>query len=389
MPVPIGSVPTLEIRLDGEAIDHEAFGLQAITTADSDDEAGSATLTFMADQLAASGEFYEGLPISIAYGWDGNTWTDTWDGVLESTDASFGQGESVTLNFYGPSFQLRDANNPFALKGTRRDAAERIIRRFGLTPDVRISGAVGSLAVPDGATAWEALQKLARASSAIVAERAARTVYLGPPDVQPFVAAFWYRDPPAGLTESVISFEPHWTRKRRLAKVTVIGVSARSGQRFEGTWEYTPPKAAAAPETPKASAKADALASTPEQDEQTHQAIVNGTFQAKTTKKTKGRKPGKAAAATHPDDRTGDVTLYLPVRSREEALARARAIGLRGETDSRTATLTVPLAPVTNGQTIRVLGERLGRYAGAYYVNRVERQHLEGLMTLDLTWKGG
>ena len=55
MAVIVGGTPALEVRLNGDLIDHEAFGLSAITTSDADEEAGLCSVTFDADQLAASG----------------------------------------------------------------------------------------------------------------------------------------------------------------------------------------------------------------------------------------------------------------------------------------------------------------------------------------------
>lgn len=326
----VGGIASVRLTLAGQVLEHIPLACTDITTIHADDEAGQCSIRLEAEGVQTDARFVEGAKLKVEYGWNDRFYPDAWEGTLESLDPSFGAEESLSLNFYGPSFALRNANAPQAVRGTNREAAERLIRRYKLTPDVRIEGNVATKALKDLQSAWGVLEGIARLTNSVVLERGASTIYLGPKPEQEVLLEFHYREAPAGITPTVMDFKAHWTRYNRPQKVTVVGVDRRRNTRFEGIWE----------------------------------------------------------AGEKDTDREGDVTLYLPVSSQAEARARAERIGRRGNARSRSASLTVPLVPVTNGDMVRVTGAKLGRYAGLYYVRKVERKHLEGTMTLTMEYNG-
>ncbi|NJK44737.1 MAG: hypothetical protein HC933_11010 [Pleurocapsa sp. SU_196_0] len=333
-------------------IDPSEYAITELSTTSSDDEAGLLTVTIQGEGAAGSNYWPEGSLVKLEYGWNGAFYADPWEGALETSEPEFSGKESLTLRAYGASFALRESNAPEGIKGTPRDIAEAIIKKAELTPDARgLPDEQRKVTIPDGASSWEALLVLARNFGLIVAERRAKNIFIGKKPAQDFVVNLHYLSAPTGITPTVTQFKPLWTRKRRLKKVTVIGVSARTSQRVEGIWEFKAKK------------------------------------RTVTVKDKRGRE--RKRTITDEDNRDTEVTLYLPVKSKTEAEAKAKSIGERGETRSRTATLQAPIAPVTNGETVRVdsADDELGRYAGAYYVTKVERNHLSGQATYSLEFK--
>jgi hypothetical protein len=324
MAIVVGTVPFLELRIGGELLDTRDLALSECTSSHADDEAALLQMSFGAEGVATDSRLIEGRSIRLAYGWDGRAYGDPWEGVIESVDPKFGVAQSITVNAYGPSFRLRDSNAPSAVRGTYRDAVNRIVASFGLTATVRVEGQTRTLGLKDANSAWEVLEAIARATNSVVVERGLRGIYIGPREEQEYTLEFEYRQG----EKSVTSFEPHWTRHRRPRTVRVVGVQRSNSQRFEGVWN----------------------------------------------------------AAENDNSRQGEVTLYLPVRSAAEARERAQRIGRLGSAQSRRATLTAPIMPVENGQIVRVVGDELGRYAGSHYVRRVQRDHLSGEMTLELEY---
>jgi hypothetical protein len=348
----VGGASSWRLSIAGEVIDPAKYAVKELTTTSSDDEAGLLTVTFEGDGAAGSNYWPEGSLVKLQYGWNGKLYDDAWEGALETTEPLFGVNERLTLRAYGASFALRESNAPEGIKGTPRDIAEAIIKKAGLTPDARgLPDEQRKVNIPDGASSWEALLVLARNFGLIVGERSAKTIFIGKKPAQDFVVNFHYRSAPEGITPTASEFKPLFTRKRRLKKVTVIGVSARTSQRVEGVWEFTPKK------------------------------------RTVTVKDKAGRNRKKTI--TEDDNRNAEVTLYLPVKTKAEAESKAKSIGERGETRSRTARLVAVIAPVTNGETIRVTSQdnELGRFEGSYYVSSVERDHLSGSATYNLEFK--
>jgi hypothetical protein len=325
----VGGVASVRLTLTGQVLDHVLMGCNELSTTQADDEASRCSVTFTAEGALADARFVEGAKIKVEYGWNGQFYPEAWEGTLESTDPKSEDGqESISLNFYGPSFQLRNANAPQAVRGTNREAAERLIRKYGLTADVRVGGTTATKALKDSSSAWEVLEGIARLTNSVVLERGPSTIYLGPKPEQEVLLEFHYKEAPAGISPTVTGFSAHWTRYNRPQRVTVVGVDRRRNNRFQGIWE----------------------------------------------------------AGEKDTDRDGEVSVYLPVSSQAEARARAERIGRRGNARSRTSEITVPIVPVTNGDIVRLMGAQLGRFAGPYYVRKVERRHLEGFMTLTMEY---
>lgn len=386
----VGSSPFLKISLDGKALDPVEYAITECTTVNADNEAGMCTLGFGAEGVASAIEWPEGAKLKLEYGSDGKAY-GTWEGTLESYDPSFGPDESVSLNFYGPSFRLRDGNAPETFKQrTIKDAAERLIRKFGATPIVRINGPARDIALKHTTTAWEALEAIARRHNAIVAERGAQSIYVGPKPEQEFVLEFWYRDAPDDLTPTVLDFQPHWTRRRRLKKVTVVGVDTRSHKRYEGVWEFKPGKykieVITTSDEPAKTVKGHYTRSYTRRTKSGEVTQVEGHWVEGYTLPARSvtRKRKRTITIQEDETRQTEITLFLSVRSKAEADKRAQTIGLRNDARTRTATLRVPLAPVDNGDIVRVYGDNLGRFAGSYYVTKVTRDHLALEMTLEL-----
>ena len=332
----IGAVVTLKVTLNGKRLEHEFLGLEDGTATFSEDKAALARLVFSApdDNLL---DTQEGEALKLEWGWDERFESEfVWSGKVQTLEADFDSGfTQVVILAYGPSFELRDANNPEAVKGTRKDAAERLIRKYNLTPNVKLSSSSTATiyGLKDSQSAWETLRALARAENAFVLERGADTIYIGARETQDTLYTFYYGDAPGTLDATVSKFAPRWSRKKRLKKVTVISDSSKDGKRIEGIWDYAPVKL--------------------------------------TTTKTDKR--GRQRTSTiKDDDRTNELSLRATVKTKAEAEQIAKRIGTRGEGMSRTAELDAPMVPVRLGDVIAVDGDDLGRYAGKHIITEVQ-----------------
>lgn len=346
----IGISVSLKVTLNGTLLRHEFLALVEATVSQSEERAALARLTFAApdDDLM---DTQEGEKLKLEWGWDGRFEPEfTWEGRVQTVEPEFsGGGATLTLLAYGPSFELRDANNPEAVRGTRKDASERLIRKYNLTPDVRLKGSSTAVyGLKDSQSAWETLRALARAEDAFVLERGADTIYIGPREAQDTLYTFYYLDAPDKLLPTVTRFSPRWSRKKRLKKVTVISDSSRDGKRIEGVWEYTP----------------------------------------QTITREKVDKRGNTRKSTiRDDDRTNELVIRATVKSDAEAKAIATRIGSRGNGLSRLAELEAPMVPVRQGDVIDVDGDTLGRYAGQHVITELEMTLVggdAGLMRLSL-----
>lgn len=331
MALEIGGSPTLKLTLNGKELDHEGMGLTACTSSLSDDEANRAELTFTNPDVVRQ-VWQRRSKLKLEYGWQGELFDEVWEGTLETFEPHFGAGENIHLTFYGPSFKLRNSNKPEAVKGSRSDVARRIIESAGLKAILKISNATTGLqGLKDAGSKWDALKIIARASNAVIAERGADTIYIGPDDGQLLDLTFHYKTAPNGLTPNVVTFDPRWTSKERLSKVTVISTGSRSLERFEGTW------------SPKLKDN---------------------------------------------DERNEELEIFVAgLQSRADCEARAKHIGTRGEGYSRQATLDTFQVPLRNQDLIMAAGD-VGFYGGSHYVRTVTRDHYAGTMNLGLEWRG-
>jgi hypothetical protein len=333
--IQIGGHPTLRLTLNGIEFDHVNHGLIGCNSSLSDDEANRAELVF-AHPDAVRKLWSHRAKLKLEYGWNGQVFDESWQGTLETVEPTFAAQEQVRLTFYGPSFALRNSNKPEAIKGSRVDIAKRIITGAGLKADLHISAStVGLSGLKDASTKWDALKIIARASNAVILEKNADTIYIGSDDGQKYDLTFHYKTVPKELrgliSPSVVSFEPRWTTKNRLAKVTVISTGSKRLERFEGTWN------------PKLKDN---------------------------------------------DPRTEELEIFVAgLQSRGDCEARAKHIGTRGEGYSRQANLSTWQTPVRNGDIITVAGD-VGPYSGSHYVRNVARDHMVGGMSLGLEWRG-